>query len=123
MRARRNPISVRVIHATVVTFVAVGLLAGAGCKKQGFQLPPPEVAVTPSDPKRHAHLHIKFVGQAKGFEDIDIGPAWMGFLEKASILRRARRSNRAPSCTPSTPRELEGRVAEAKGQLTGPRPC
>ena len=115
MLSRRNPISVQVIHATVVAFLAAGILAGTGCKEKPFKMPPPEVAVTPVI-QRDTPITVEFVGQTKGFEDIDIRARVTGFLQSINFKEGAQ-VKKGDLLYTIDPREYQEKVAQAKGQL------
>jgi membrane fusion protein (multidrug efflux system) len=93
--------------------MACGLLVAAGCKK-GFQLPPPEVTVTPVI-QRDTPIFVEFVGQTKGSEDIDIRARVDGFIESVNF-KEGSEVTKGQLLYTIDPREMEGRLAEAKGQ-------
>lgn len=115
MVSKRNPMSVRFIHATGVALAAAGLLALAACKEKPFQMPPPEVTVTPVI-QRDTPIYVEFVGQTKGFEDIDLRARVNGFLESIRF-KEGSEVKKGELLYTIDPREYEARVAEAKGQL------
>ena len=115
MLFRRNPITDRVFHATAVAFVAVVLLAGTGCKEKPFKMPPPEVTVTPVI-QRDTPIYVEFVGQTKGFEDIDIRARVNGFLQSIDFKEGAE-VKKGDLLYTIDPREYQEKVAQARGQL------
>ena len=115
MRGRQNRSRIHWIRTAAVFFAGAALLSGAGCKKKGFVLPPPEVAVTPVLQK-DTPITAEFVGQTKGSEDIDIRARVDGFLESVNF-KEGTEVKQGDLLYTIDPREWEARVAEAKGQL------
>ena len=100
---------------TAATALAAVALLSAGCKKKGFELPPPEVTVTPVL-QQDTPIYVEFVGQTKGAEDIDIRARVDGFLESIDFKEGSEVKQGALLYT-IDPREWDARVDEAKGQL------
>jgi membrane fusion protein (multidrug efflux system) len=107
--------SVQFVHATGVALAAAGLLAGAACKEKPFQMPPPEVTVTPVI-QRDTPITVEFVGQTKGFEDIDIRARVDGFLQSINFKEGAE-VKKGDLLYTIDPREYQEKVAQAKGDL------
>ncbi len=111
----RNPISIRIFHATAAAFAVAGLLAGTGCKEKPFTMPPPEVSVTPVI-QRDTPIYVEFVGETKGFEDIDIRARVDGFVTTIDF-KEGREVKKGQLLYTLDAREYQDKVAQAKGQL------
>jgi len=114
MKRRQGGIRVPWLRTAATALAAVALLS-AGCKKKGFVLPPPEVAIT-TVIQKDTPIYVEFVGQTKGSEDIDIRARVDGFLESINFKEGTEIKQGALLYT-IDPREWEARVDEAKGQL------
>jgi membrane fusion protein (multidrug efflux system) len=115
MLFERNPISFRILKAIAAGLAVAGLLAGAACKEKPFKMPPPEVTVTPVI-QRDTPITVEFVGQTKGYEDIDIRARVDGFLQSINFKEGSEVKQGALLYT-IDPREYQEKVAQARGQL------
>lgn len=115
MLVTRNPMTDRVLHATTVAFAAAGILAGLGCKEKPFKMPPPEVTVTPVIQK-DTPIYVEFVGETKGFEDIDIRARVDGFVQSIDF-KEGREVRKGQLLYTLDPQEYRDKVAQAQGQL------
>jgi membrane fusion protein, multidrug efflux system len=111
----RNPVSFRVLHGAAVALVAAALVSGASCKEKPFVMPPPEVTVT-TVLQQDTPIYVEFVGETKGFQDIDIRARVAGFLESVDFKEGSTVKKGALLYT-IDPREFQEKVAQAKGQL------
>ena len=97
--------------------MVVLLLAASACSKEAPPAapPPPEVLVT--EPiQRDVPVSMELVGQAKGFQDVEIRARVEGFLEtvaftEGSLVRKGQLLYQID------PKALQAAVANAKGQL------
>jgi membrane fusion protein (multidrug efflux system) len=78
-------------------------------------MPPPEVSITPVI-QRDTPIYVEFVGQTKGFEDIDIRARVDGFLQSINFKEGSEVKQGALLYT-IDPREYQEKVAQARGQL------
>jgi membrane fusion protein (multidrug efflux system) len=93
------------------------LLAASACSKEAPPAapPPPEVLVT--EPiQRDVPVWMELVGQAKGFQDVEIRARVEGFLQtvaftEGSLVTKGQRLYQID------PKDLQAAVANAKGQL------
>lgn len=121
MLFERNPISFRILKAIAAGLAVAGLLAGAACKEKPFKMPPPEVSITPVI-QRDTPIFVEFVGQTKGYEDIDIRARVDGFLQSINFKEGSEVKQGALLYT-IDPREYQEKVAQAGASSPGPRPC
>jgi membrane fusion protein, multidrug efflux system len=111
----RNPVSFRILRAVVAVLAAALVLAGAACKEKPFVMPPPEVTVT-TVLQQDTPVYVEFVGETKGFQDIDIRARVAGFLDSVDFKEGSEVKKGALLYT-IDPREFQEKVAQAKGQL------
>lgn len=115
MRVSHRSIPVRWCYAAAAVLLACGILLSLACKKS-FNLPPPEVTVTPVI-QHDTPITVEFVGQAKGTEDIDIRARVDGFVESLDF-KEGSEVRQGQLLYTIDPREWKARVDEARGQLT-----
>ena len=114
MRGWLKRFHVSKLYATGAVLLACGTLLGLGCKKQGFQLPPPEVTITQVIQK-DTPVYVEFVAEAKGSEDIDIRARDEGWVESVNF-KEGSEVKQGQLLYTIDPRHYEAKLAEAKGQ-------
>jgi membrane fusion protein (multidrug efflux system) len=108
----RNPVSSRSAFAAAVALAGAAVLAGLACKEKPFVMPPPEVTVT-TVLQQDTPVYVEFVGETKGFEDIDIRARVTGFLAGIHFKEGSEVKRGALLYTS----EYLDKVAQAKGLL------
>jgi len=95
----------------------VGLVAVSACAKEAPPAapPPPEVLVTETV-QRDVAVYMELVGQAKGFQDVEIRARVEGFLDSMAFTEGSL-VKKGQLLYQIDPKDLQAAVANAKGNL------